>query len=231
MPSNSRQNASSSNARLAWTLGVSGTASEHRRLGGRFDGADEAFARTMDASTLHRRRTSHVKSSWHGKAFLVEALVLLAFLVMSLAVLITLFVNARLESAGGERLAQAVHLAQNAAEEFAANPTDAEALAIEQDGLAVSAQLSYEPHESGTLVRAVISVAEQGGEAEAAGTAAGEAEAAGEAATGAVDASDAGSDAAGAAEDAPAPDAEPLYTLETARYVPGLSASDGSEVE
>ena len=106
MPSSNRQNASSSNARLAWTLGVSGTASEHRRLGGRFDGADEAFARTMDASTLHRRRTSNVKSSWHGKAFLVEALVLLAFLVMSLAVLITLFVNARLESAGGERLAQ-----------------------------------------------------------------------------------------------------------------------------
>ena len=225
MPSNSRQNANGGNARLAWTLGVSGTAREHRRLGGRFDGADEAFARTMDASTLHRRRTSHVKSSWHGKAFLVEALVLLAFLVMSLAVLITLFVNARLESAGGERLAQAVHLAQNAAEEFAANPTDAEALAIEQDGLAVTAQLSYEPHESGTLVRAVIAVTEQGGEAEAAGTAVGEA------ATGAVDASEAGSDTAGAAEDAPAPDAAPLYTLETARYVPGLSAPDGSEVE
>ena len=220
MPSNSRQNANGSNARLAWTLGVSGTASEHRRLGGRFDGADEAFARTMDASTLHRRRTSHVKSSWHGKAFLVEALVLLAFLVMSLAVLITLFVNARLESAGGERLAQAVHLAQNAAEEFAANPTDAEALAIEQDGLAVSAQLSYEPHESGTLVRAVIAVTEQGGEAEAA------AAAAGEAATGAD-----GASVAGAEDAAPAPDAAPLYTLETARYVPGLSAPDGSEVE
>ena len=221
MPSESRQNASSSNARLAWTLGVSGTASEHRRLGGRFDGADEAFARTMDASTLHRLRTSNVKSSWHGKAFLVEALVLLAFLVMSLAVLITLFVNAQLESAGGERLAQAVHLAQNAAEEFAANPTDAEALAIEQDGLAVTAQLSYEPHESGTLVRAVIAVTEQGGEAEAAGAAAG--------ADGVADV--AADDAAGAAEDAPAPDAAPLYTLETARYVPGLSAPDGSEVE
>lgn len=221
MPSESRQNASSSNARLAWTLGVSGTASEHRRLGGRFDGADEAFARTMDASTLHRRRTSNVKSPWHGKAFLVEALVLLAFLVMSLAVLITLFVNAQLESAGGERLAQAVHLAQNAAEEFAANPTDAEALAIEQDGLAVTAQLSYEPHESGTLVRAVIAVTEQGGEAEAAGAAAG--------ADGVADV--AADDAAGAAEDAPAPDAAPLYTLETARYVPGLSAPDGSEVE
>lgn len=220
MPSESRQNASSSNARLAWTLGVSGTASEHRRLGGRFDGADEAFARTMDASTLHRRRTSNVKSSWHGKAFLVEALVLLAFLVMSLAVLITLFVNARLESAGGERLAQAVHLAQNAAEEFTANPTDAEALAIEQDGLAVTAQLSYEPHESGTLVRAVIAVTEQGGEAEAAGTAVG--------ADGVADV--AADDAAGAAEDAPAPDAAPLYTLETARYVPGLSAPSESEV-
>lgn len=228
MPSSSRQNASSGNARLAWTLGVSGTASEHRRLGGRFDGADEAFARTMDASTLHRRRTSNVKSSWHGKAFLVEALVLLAFLVMSLAVLITLFVNARLESAGGERLAQAVHLAQNAAEEFAANPTDAEALAIEQDGLAVSAQLSYEPHESGTLVRAVITVAEQGGETEAAAAATGEA-------AGVADGADAGADGAGvgvaAAADAAAPATEPLYTLETARYVPGLSAPDGSEVE
>lgn len=224
MPSSNRQN-TGGNARLAWTLGVSGTASEHRRRGGRYDGADEAFARTMDASTLHRRRASHVKSSWHGKAFLVEALVLLAFLVMSLAVLLTLFVNARLESAGGERLAQAVHLAQNAAEEFAANPTDAEALAIVQDGLAVIAQLSYEPHESGTLVRAVITVTEQSGEA---GAAAG-ADAAGDGA----DAGDA-ADAAGA-EGSPAADAagaaaEPLYTLETARYVPLLSAPDGSEV-
>lgn len=221
MPSESRQNASSSNARLAWTLGVSGTASEHRRLGGRFDGADEAFARTMDASTLHRRRASHVKSSWHGKAFLVEALVLLAFLVMSLAVLITLFVNARLESAGGARLAQAVHLAQNAAEEFAANPTDAEALAIVQDGLAVSARLSYEPHESGTLVRAVITVTEQSEEAAADG----------EAATGAGAGAGNGAGAEGApAADAASAAAEPLYTLETARYVPGLSAPDESEV-
>lgn len=215
MPSSNRQNAGG-NARLAWTLGVSGAASAHRRRGGRYDGADEAFARTMDASTLHRRRASHVKSSWHGKAFLVEALVLLAFLVMSLAVILTLFVNARLESAGGERLAQSVHLAQNAAEEFAANPTDAEALAIVQDGLAVSARLSYEPHESGTLVRAVITVAEQNGEADAAG-----------------DGADAG-DGAGAegspAADAASAAAEPLYTLETARYVPGLSAPDGSEV-
>lgn len=227
MPSSNRQNAGG-NARLAWTLGVSGAASAHRRRGGRYDGADEAFARTMDASTLHRRRASHVKSSWHGKAFLVEALVLLAFLVMSLAVLLTLFVNARLESAGGERLAQAVHLAQNAAEEFAANPTDAEALAIVQDGLAVSAQLTYEPHESGTLVRAVIAVAEQSGEADAAAGA----DAAGDGA-GAGDGADAGAgaDAEGSpAADAAGAAAEPLYTLETARYVPGLSAPDGIEV-
>ena len=214
MPSSNRQNAGG-NARLAWTLGVSGTASEHRRRGGRYDGADEAFARTMDASTLHRRRASHVKSSWHGKAFLVEALVLLAFLVMSLAVLITLFVNARLESAGGARLAQAVHLAQNAAEEFAANPTDAEALAIVQDGLAVSAQLTYEPHESGILVRAVIAVTEQSGEA---GAAAG------------ADAGDGAGAEGSPAADAASAAAEPLYTLETARYVPGLSVPDGSEV-
>lgn len=221
MPSSNRQNAGG-NARLAWTLGVSGAASEHRRRGGRYDGADEAFARTMDASTLHRRRASHVKSSWHGKAFLVEALVLLAFLVMSLAVLLALFVNARLESAGGERLAQAVHLAQNAAEEFAANPTDAEALAIVQDGLAVSAQLSYESHESGTLVRAVIAVTEQSGEADAAAGA--------DAAGGGADAGDGAGAEGSPAADAAGAAAEPLYTLETARYVPGLSAPDGSEV-
>ncbi len=220
MPSSNRQN-TGGNARLAWTLGVSGTVGAHRRRGGRYDGADEAFARTMDASTLHRRRASHVKSSWHGKAFLVEALVLLAFLVMSLAVLLTLFVNARLESAGGERLAQAVHLAQNAAEEFAANPTDAEALAIVQDGLAVSAQLTYEPHESGTLVRAVITVTEQSGEAGAA---------AGADAGGGADAGDGAGAEGSPAADAAGAAAEPLYTLETARYVPGLSAPDGSEV-
>ena len=62
------------------------------------------------------------KASWHGKAFLVEALVLLVFLVASLSILVALFVQARTEADEGERLSQAVQLAQNAAEEFAADP-------------------------------------------------------------------------------------------------------------
>ena len=110
------------------------------------------------------------KASWHGKAFLVEALVLLVFLVASLSILVSLFVQARTEADEGERLSQAVQLAQNAAEEFAADPAGAQGLALQNDGLVATVQVGEEPHESGSLLNATVTVVdEEGGGSIAAG--------------------------------------------------------------
>lgn len=104
------------------------------------------------------------KASWHGKAFLVEALVLLVFLVASLSILVALFVQARTEADEGERLSQAVQLAQNAAEEFAADPAGSQGLAIEDGGLMATVQVGEEAHESGSLLNATVTVVDEEGD-------------------------------------------------------------------
>lgn len=105
------------------------------------------------------------KASWHGKAFLVEALVLLVFLVASLSILVALFVQARTEADEGERLSQAVQLAQNAAEEFAADPVGvgSQGLAIEDGGLVATVRVGEEAHESGSLLNATVTVVDEEG--------------------------------------------------------------------
>lgn len=77
------------------------------------------------------------RASWHGTALLVEALVLLAFLVASLALFMQAFAQARGMGAEGSQLAQAVAMASNLAEEFAADPA-AEPEPLERDGLTAS---------------------------------------------------------------------------------------------
>lgn len=110
------------------------------------------------------------KANWHGKAFLVEALVLLVFLVASLSILVSLFVQARTKADEGERLSQAVQLAQNAAEEFAADPAGAQGLALQDDGLVATVQVGEDLHESGLLLNATVTVVdEEGGGSIAAG--------------------------------------------------------------
>ena len=77
------------------------------------------------------------RASWHGTALLVEALVLLAFLVASLALIMPACAQARGMGAEGSELAQAVSMASNLAEEFAADPA-AEPEPLERDGLTAS---------------------------------------------------------------------------------------------
>ena len=128
---------------------------------------------------------------WHGAAFLVEALVLLAFLAASLAVLFSLFASARTEADRAARLSEAVAIAQNAAEGIAAADTfSADAVPATQvvtgaqTGTTYELAIELEPRATGagTLWHATITVCD---------------------ATASADA-----------------DAEPLYTLETARYLP-----------
>lgn len=61
-------------------------------------------------------------TTWHGTAFVVEALVLLVFLAFTLAVFMQLFGAAHNRGLEERQLTQAVLLASNAAEEFAAAP-------------------------------------------------------------------------------------------------------------
>lgn len=120
---------------------------------------------------------------WHGAAFLVEALVLLAFLAASLAVLFSLFASARTEADRAASLSEAVAIAQNAAEgiaaadTFSADTTPATQTVIgAQTGTTYELAIELEPQTTGagTLWHATITVC----------------------------------------------GAEPLYTLETARYLP-----------
>lgn len=81
------------------------------------------------------------RASWHGTALLVEALVLLAFLVASLALFMQVFAQARGMGAEGSELAQAVAMASNLAEEFAADPAT-EPEPLERDGLTASCEVA-----------------------------------------------------------------------------------------
>lgn len=114
------------------------------------------------------------KTSWTGTAFMVEALVLLFFLVASLAVFTQLFAYSANGAKEAQRITQATELAQNAAEEFSANP---QAVAAGQtvglgaaqgegaDGFTVSCDVSNEAQGHGTYYTAHITVTDSEGEA------------------------------------------------------------------
>lgn len=87
---------------------------------------------------------------------------MLAFLLVAIAVLAGIFTQARIESAQAQHQANAIHLAQNAAEQFAADPAGADCQTFSQDGLSVSVQVAEEPREAGTLYRATIVVTDDG---------------------------------------------------------------------
>ena len=76
---------------------------------------------SMDLSRI-RRTSAADRQPWHGAAFIVEALVLLAFLMASLGVMASLMGAAHERGAAADRLSHAVILASNEAEAFAAEP-------------------------------------------------------------------------------------------------------------
>lgn len=158
--------------------------------------------RTRDASPRAHDAARVRPPLWHGTAFLIEALVLVAFLMAALAVVLSLFASARAEEARAARLSEAVTLAQNAAEAFAATDEPVsracrEAGAQTGDLYVVAVDVAAEERAAGTLYTATISVS-------AADTSKGA-----DVAEGAADATNAESAAGG----------EALYTLDTARYV------------
>lgn len=108
-------------------------------------------------------------ATWHGTAFVVEALVLLAFLAFALAMFMQLFGAAHNRGVEERQLTQAVLLASNAAEEFAAMPlagTQSDALGAAADAgegdYLVTREVVPEPTEGGTLYHASIAVSRDG---------------------------------------------------------------------
>lgn len=61
-----------------------------------------------------------------NRAFMVEALLLIAFLAASVAIILQLFAAAGVHSQEAHRLSMSEHLATNAAESFGASPTTVE---------------------------------------------------------------------------------------------------------
>ena len=92
-----------------------------------------------------------------GIAFLIEALVVLAFLMISLAVFVKLFSSAQLEARSSNRMSEAVQLATNRAEEFSCDPTHA-AGEKEEDGLRLTCEVTPTKRAAGILYEATITV-------------------------------------------------------------------------
>lgn len=169
----------------------------------------------FDLSQLRSVNTQG-RRSWHGAAFIVESLALLAFLVTALAVVIQLMGVAHERGVEASHLSNAIILASNDAEAFAADPTSGSS----------EAQFT---EDNGTLV----SLEEATAEADADAGADGAGEADGEAGT--VGSADAGvtvyrvertvsdhAETAGTLYEAHiqvSSDGEILYELDTARYV------------
>lgn len=102
-----------------------------------------------------------VTATWHGAAFIVEALLLLVFLAFALAVFMQLFGAAHSRGTEERQLTQAVLLAANDAEAFAAAP-QAGTVTTTFDAYLVEREVSTERSQSGTLYRASITVTCEG---------------------------------------------------------------------
>lgn len=117
-----------------------------------------AISSEMTSQTSTRRSPRR-----RNVSFLIEALVVLAFIMLALAVFVRLFSSAQLEGMHANQVSQAVLIATNCAEEFSADPTGMQE-SFEQDGLLVRCSTTDERHTAGTLYEAVISVYNQAGE-------------------------------------------------------------------
>lgn len=96
-----------------------------------------------------------------SRAFIVEALVLFVFLVITLAIVSQLFFASANQAQKSLELERAITVASNAAERFSANPTSAEISEAGQDGLTVRCTITPQFTASGTLYEATITVSNE----------------------------------------------------------------------
>lgn len=106
------------------------------------------------------------RHSWANTAFLIETLVLLAFLAASIAIIAQLFAYSVSTAKGAKDLSNAAIVAQNAAEEFSSNPAAVSAGTKVGQGVAaygtenynVQVEISEKSETNGTLFTALITV-------------------------------------------------------------------------
>lgn len=116
----------------------------------------------MTWSTSTNKSSAIKRSNKSGRAFIVESLVLFIFLVATLIVVSQLFFASINMSAQGRSLERACIIASNAAERFAANPTDPNLNATESD-LSVRCDVTPQHMTGGTLYNASITVSDESG--------------------------------------------------------------------
>ncbi|MBQ9059485.1 MAG: hypothetical protein IJ125_09900 [Atopobiaceae bacterium] len=108
-------------------------------------------------------RSANERTSERNAGFLVEALLLLAFLIVALAIFVQLFSQASRAGAHSAEVNRAVLLASNVAEQFASNPTTVSAETT-SEGLTASCTVNPRATERGTLYQANIVVTNEEGE-------------------------------------------------------------------
>lgn len=108
------------------------------------------------------RAGAFASRSWHGTAFLVEALVLLLFLVASLGIFMHAFARARAMGAQATQLESAVALASDMAERFCADPAAASE-PVEEDGLVATCDVEAPEAGEAAPLRATITVTDADG--------------------------------------------------------------------
>lgn len=119
--------------------------------------------RLNQATVEKMRARRHISAnSWHGTAFLVEALLLLAVLTGCIAVFMQLYADASQISTQDAYLSRAVQLASNEAERFAADPaagdTSHDDLADGGYSFRTKCSVTANETEAGTLYVANITV-------------------------------------------------------------------------
>jgi len=121
---------------------------------------DVAISADLNSKEVVGRRAAGSRvASRRGMAFLLEALITLAFLMGCLAVFVRLFSSAQLEALKANKLSRAVVAATNRAEEFSANPFDTSSTTT-KDGLTVECRVRADERPAGTLFEATIIVLE-----------------------------------------------------------------------
>lgn len=106
---------------------------------------------------MSARKRLTAGGSWTGVAFIVEAMLLLVFLVASLALFSNLFASAVQRSDESRELTAAVAAASDVAERFAADPSSVEKTTQRGD-LTVVCDASVDKRAAGSYHRAFIKV-------------------------------------------------------------------------
>lgn len=106
-----------------------------------------------------------MRPTWHGIAFIMEALVLLLFIALCLAIFMRLFGDAEVIGEESSRLETAVVLAEDAAESFAADPESiGEGLTLHQKAYVVECSSTSRQGRAGKLYTCDIVVSYKGEE-------------------------------------------------------------------